>query len=131
MLAPFAAHPSESGNDFSKSALAGGVKLGRIDRESPASQFGKRESLDRMVVEVLSNDLLPGVGLVTSVLLRRDGVGLEFPIGPPLLFAIEGAHGLGEQLISIRDQRVDVDGAGDDGPKAPATSHVAEIGALG
>ena len=49
-------------------------------------------------------------------------------VGPPAFACVEARHGLGEQLIAISRQGIDVDGSGLDRPEAPAAGFVAQIG---
>jgi len=60
----------------------------------------------------------------------RCGLALEYCIGPPLLAGAMAAHGLGNKLIAIVAQRVNIDPADLSRPEATPAGFVVQIGAL-
>jgi hypothetical protein len=59
-------------------------------------------------IQPIGYRLLPRVGLVAGVLHWRDMLALELLIGPPRRAVTVELHGLGEELVAVPRERVDV-----------------------
>jgi len=61
------------------------------------------------------------------VLLRLDVLAFEILLGPPMFALAVGDHGLGEKLVAVVAQRVEINGADLDGPEAAGAGFVAQV----
>src|SRR6266851_4826785 len=112
----------------SNPALLGHADLRRVDEQPFAGDFqdGHPLSPDQKPADFV----FPSIGLVSRFLLRGDVLSLEIRVGPPLDTPAVELGRLGEELIPVTDQGIDIDGADLDRPEAPASGFVPQIGGL-
>src|SRR5262249_49137646 len=77
--------------------------------------------------EKLGDGLFPRIAFIAGGLLVFDVLLLEFAIRPPVLASAIERDSLGEELVAILRQRLDIDARGLDWPEPASTGFVAEI----
>src|SRR5262249_27686549 len=102
-----------------------GLVFQRADRDV---QDGR--SLFMQALKIAPDHWLPSVRLEPRLLLGGNGALFEIAVWPPMHTGMIEVHGLGEDLVAVAAQGIDVDLVGHDRPEAPIPGLIPQVARL-
>lgn len=120
--------PAKPGQHTGDSALFGRSDLRVLKSQGAPGDIGDADA--REGSDMRGYRFLPRVCLVSCFLFRLDVHALEVSIWPPFRAGAIGLDGLGEQLVAVVTQRLDIDRANLHRPESAPARLVAQIGRL-